>query len=54
MNKKVLFISLLLVLGVLLAACASKPAVVEAPVVEEDPCLTAKLTNSGEMPKRST
>ncbi|NQU30897.1 MAG: ethylbenzene dehydrogenase [Anaerolineae bacterium] len=35
MNKKVLFISMLLVLGVLLAACGSEPAAVEAPVVEE-------------------
>ncbi|MCP4140336.1 MAG: hypothetical protein GY755_08620, partial [Chloroflexi bacterium] len=35
MNKKVFFISMLLVLGVLLAGCASEPAATEAPVVEE-------------------
>ncbi len=35
MNKKVFFISMLLAISVLLAACASEPAAVEAPVVEE-------------------
>ena len=35
MKKRTLIIGILLVLGVVLAACSAEPAAVEAPVVEE-------------------
>ncbi len=50
MNKKILFISMLLVIGVLLAACASEPGVVEAPVVEEAPAEEAVVEETTEEP----